>query len=110
MKPILEIFLNGKLIIEYERNQRLPGKQREFLDAMDLDMDQGINLDGTVINSPTSQQRSHYVSLKLIQALRSNNHGMITASCAYLANRQPRLHQIKADEEGEAITLELVFD
>jgi len=110
MNPTLEIILNGDTVIEYQRNIRLPGKQREFLDIMDIDMDDGINLDGKVINSPNNQQRSHYVAMKLIQALMSNNNGMITASCAYLANRQPTLQQIKADEDGEAVTLELVFE
>ena len=51
MNPTLEIILNGDTVIEYQRNIRLPGKQREFLDIMDIDMDDGINLDGEVINS-----------------------------------------------------------
>lgn len=110
MIPTLEIILNGDIVIEYPRNTRLPGKQREFLDIMDVDMDKGINLDGKVINSPTNQQRCHYVVMKLIQAMKSNNKGMITASCAYLANRLPTLQQIRANDEGEAVTLELVFE
>ena len=110
MKPALEIILNGDIVIEYQRNTRLPGKQREFLDIMDIDMDDGINLDGKFVSSPNKQQRSHYVSMNLIQALNSNNKAMITASCAYLATRQPTLQQIRANEEGDAVTLELVFE
>ncbi len=110
MNPTLEIMLNGNTLIEYQRNTRLPGKQREFLDIMDIDMDEGINLDGKIISSPNNQQRCHYVSMKLIQALESNNKGMISATCAYLANRQPTLQQIRAEEEGNTVTLELVFE
>lgn len=110
MNPTLEIILNGDSVIQYSRNTRLPGKQREFLDIMDIDMDQGIKLDGKVINSPNNQQRSHYVALELIHAMKSNNQRMITALCAYLASRLPTLQQIRANEEGEAISLELVFE
>lgn len=110
MNPALEIMLNGIMVMEYQRNIRLPGKQREFLDIMDIDMDEGINLDGKIISSPNNQQRCHYVAMKLILALKSNNKGMITASCAYLANRQPTLQQIRAEEEGNAVTLELMFE
>ena len=110
MSLTLEVKLNGNTVMEYQRNTRLPGKQREFLDIMDIDMDESINLDGKIVNSPSNKQRAHYVAMKLIQALKSNNKGMITASCAYLANRQPTLQQIRADEEGEAVTLELVFE
>lgn len=110
MSPNFEITLNGKVVIEYPRNTRLPGKQREFLDSMDLDMDEGINLDGKAVDSPNNQQRSLYVAMKLMRALRSNNKSMITASCAYLANRQPTLQKVRATEEGEATTLELVYE
>ncbi len=110
MIATLEVILNGDTVMEYLRNTRLPGKQREFLDIMDIDMDEGINLDGKIICSPNNKQRIHYIAMKLIQALKSNNKEMVTATCAYLANRQPTLHQIRADEEGEAVTLELVFE
>lgn len=110
MKPNLEIILNGNLVIEYPRSTRLPGKQRGFLDIMDFDMDEGINLEGEIIDSPDKQQRSRYVSMKLFQALKSNNKGLITASCAYLVNRQPELLKIKANEEGDTVILELVFE
>jgi hypothetical protein len=110
MIPILEIILNGQTVIEYQRNTRLPGKQREFLDIMDIDMDKGFNLDGKLINSPTNQQRARYVAMKLFQALKSNNKGLINASCAYLANRQPGLQKVRVNEEGETISLELVYE
>ncbi len=110
MNPSLQIILNGNPLLEFPRNTRLPGKQRDFLDFMDIDMDKGIKLDGSIINSPNDHQRTHYVAMQLIQALKSNNKGLVTATCAYLANRQPTLKQIRAVEEGAAMTLEFVFD
>ena len=110
MSSDLEVILNGQLLVKYPRNTRLPGKQREFLDIMDIDMDKGINLNGKAIDSPNNQQRTHYVAMKLIHALLSNDDGMIKAACAYLANRQPALQLIKATEEDESTSLELVYD
>ncbi len=110
MNTSLEIILNNNVMLKYPRNTRLPGKQREFLDIMDIDMDAGIELNGSIINQPSIQQRSHYVAMQLIQALKSNNKGLITASCAYLTTRQPTLQKIRANEAKEVITLELVFD
>lgn len=110
MNPYLEIILNGEVVIKYPQNTRLPGKQREFLDIMDIDMDAGIELNGYLINQPSIQQRSHYVAMQLIQALKTNNNGLITASCAYLTTRQPTLRKVRANEAKEEITLELEFD
>ena len=110
MNPSLEIILNDNLILEYPRNTRLPGKQREFLDIMDHDMNEGIKLDGNIIHTPDSQNRIHYIALQLIQAMKSNNRGMIMASCAYLINRQPTLQQIRAWEVDDTISLELIYD
>ena len=106
----LEIFINNKLVFGYPRNTRLPGKQREFLDAMDHDMNEGIKLNGNIINMPSTQQKLYYITLQLIQALNTDNLGMVRATCAYLINRQPTLQQIRAYEEGETISLELVYD
>ena len=110
MSQELEVFLNGTLILKYPRNTRLPGKQREFLDIMDIDMDEGIELNGKIIKSPDSKQRTYYVVMKLIGALLSNDHGMIKATCAYLACRQPTLEKIKATEKGGTTNLELVYE
>ena len=110
MNPVLQVILNNEVMINYPHNTRLPGKQREFLDIMDIEMDEGINLEGKSIDTPDYQQRTHYVAMKLIQALMSNNQGMIKATCAYLVNRQPALHIISATEEDEEMTLELIYE
>ena len=65
---------------------------------------------GKTINSPNNQQRTYYVALQLIHALLSNNEGLVKASCAYMVNRQPTLQLIKATDEGESTSLELVYE
>ncbi len=105
----LVVIFNGQSVIEYDRNVRLPGQQREYLDKMENDMATGIDLNGEQIANPDSQQRAKFVAMQLIHALISDNDPMIAAMCAYLATRLPELKQVKADEHAEQITLELVF-
>lgn len=110
MKSELEVIINNEIIIKYDRNTRLPGKQREFLDIMDIDMDEGIYLNDKRYTKPDMQQRGKYVAMKLIQAIQANDQGMINAMCAYLANRLPTLNQISAEESASDVTINLNFD
>lgn len=110
MNSRLVVVINGQSVIEYDRNRRLPGHQRQFLDRMDLDMDAGIELAGQQIDSPEMKQRAQYIAMHLINAVLDNNDAVISAMCAWLANRLPELKQIVAIENNSALELELVFD
>ncbi len=105
----LIITLNGEAVIEYDRNKRLPGHQRQFLDKMDLDMARGFDLGGEFVAKADTRQRAKFVAMTLIQAIVNENDGLIAASCAYLANRLPELKQVKAVAKGEQFDLDLVF-
>ena len=110
MRSMLQIYLDKTIVMEYDRNVRLPGKQREFLDKMDFDMDQGIRIDGKCYEYPDALQRGKYIAMRLLQAIQTNNRGMINAMCAYLVNRFPSLNQITAEENNETVTINLHFD
>jgi hypothetical protein len=110
MSSKLVIVINGQAVIEYDRNVRLPGHQREFLDKMDLDMQQGIEISGEQIPNPDLKSRAKYVAIHLINAIVNEHDSMIAASCAYLANRLPELKQIKVNELNDEFSFDLVFD
>lgn len=110
MSEKLVIVLNGQSVVEYDRNKRLPGHQRQFLDKMDSDMDQGIELMNEKIVKPDNVQRAQFVAMHLVQSLLQEDDAMIAASCAYLASRLPDLKQVKANEQGDMISFHLVFD
>lgn len=110
MSEKLVIVLNGQSVVEYDRNKRLPGHQRQFLDKMDSDMDQGIELMNEKIAKPDNVQRAQFVAMHLVQSLLQEDDAMIAASCAYLASRLPDLKQVKANEQGDMISFHLVFD
>lgn len=101
---------NGNIVLEYDRNIRLPGHQRQFLDRMDMDMSAGIQLAGQSIANPNPVQRAQFVAIQLMNALRKDEEGMIAASCAYLANRFPEMLKLVAIEQGESVSLDLIFN
>lgn len=110
MQNKLVILINGEPQIEYDRNIRLPGHQRQFLDKMDLDMDQGINLAGQEIDEPDTSTRARFIAMHLVMAVLGDNEARISAMAAWLATRLPELKQVKAVTRDEEIELELVFD
>lgn len=110
MPSKLRVVLNGNEIYEYEKNTRHPGKQREFLDNMDLDMDEGIEIDGKLISHPDRMQRAQYVAMSLLYGIQMESKGLISAACGYLVTRLPDLKQIRAVEKGEEVTMDLIFD
>ena len=107
MSGIFVVLVNGEKQIEYDRAKPLPAKQMEFLDKMDLQMTQGIVLNGVTLADPDPVQRAQFVSMQLIAALIDSNDQLIAATCAYLANRLPDLKQLKVDEN---FNFDLVFD
>lgn len=110
MSSKLAVVLNGTLQLEYHRDKPLPDAQRQFLDRMDLFMDDGITLGDERIATPDQLQRAHFVANSLIQSLRDDNESLAAASCAYLAIRIPELRQIKASEVNAQRSIDLVFD
>ena len=53
---------------------------------MDLDIDEGIELNGEMIDSPNQMQRANYVTMSLLYGIEQNSEGMISATCGYLVN------------------------
>lgn len=107
---MLSIYINGKKVLDYDKNARQPGKQRQFIDSMDLDMDEGIDINGEIISSPDKMQRANYVAMNLLYGIEHNSEGMIGATCGYLANRVPELKEIRSIEDNGEITMNLIFN
>lgn len=63
-----------------------------------------------MITSPDKMQRLNYVAMSLLYGIESESEGMISATCGYLVNRLPELNQIRSVEEGEEITMDLIFN
>lgn len=105
---MLEVVINNEMVMTFDTN-RFPGHQRQFLDIMDMGMDEGIKLDGEQINKPDDIQRAKYVAMNLILALQEGNNNMANAMCVYLAHRQPGLKQVRAIDNGVDVELDLLY-
>lgn len=106
----LTVYINNEATIEYDRNKPLPGKQRQYLDKMDADMDGGFMLGDEKIENPDDKDRAKYVAMTLIQCIEANSEQMIVATCAYLALRQSGLSEVRAVADGENMMMDLVYD
>lgn len=109
MRSLLELKIDGRVVLEFDRNTRIPGRQRNFLDKMDEDMDRGIQLADVRIPNPDQLQRARYVAMHLLQAFQHDNESMIAATCAYLTRRLPDLKQVEVETGGQETTLQLVL-
>jgi len=108
---MLFVVLNDEALLEFDRSKSVPGHQRQYLDNMDSQMDQGIQLGSDFIEDPNALQRSQFVANSLVNMLLKDQYSSAIAMCTYLAKRMPELQQIqcKSDTEGE-ISIELIFD
>lgn len=110
MQSLLILEIDGEPVLEYDRNTRLPGPQRDFLSKMDEDMDQGIRLADQEIPTPNALQRARYVALHLLHAFHKGDQPMIDATCAYLVQRLPGLNIVRIEQDNDQVHLDLVMD
>ena len=106
------VLLNGEALFEYDRTKPLAENQRQYLDRMDQQMDEGITLGTEKIVKPDQQQRAQFVAFTLLSAIEQDNDAVIAAMNSYLAVRYPDLKQIKADTDknNRKVMFDLIFD
>ncbi len=110
MSNIMAVLINGIAQLEYDRDKALTDYQLTYLDKMDKKMDAGINIDGEMIETPELNQRVQFVVANMLSAMKSDNEGVTSSLCTYLATKLPDLKQIKIDEQDEGISIDMVFD
>lgn len=112
MSDTMVVLINGEALFEYDRTKTLFEKQRQYLDKMDLQMDEGIRLGNEAVANPDQQQRAQFVAFTLLTAIKQDNEPVIAAMNSYLAIRYPDLKQIKADidENTKMVMFDLIFD
>lgn len=104
----LTVFINDQTAYECEREMDLEQMQLDFLDKMDSDMDRGVKIRGELLASPDVRQRATFVAMNLIKALQQGNDAAKYVSCAYLVKRLPGLVEVRASDQENTISIELV--
>ena len=110
MTNVMAVLLNGIAQLEYDRDKPLPAHQAAYLEKMDRKMDAGIQLGDDTVGNPDVNQRAQFIAANLLNAMKSNDEEMSAALCTWLANRLPDLKQVKMHEDGDSISIDLVFD
>lgn len=110
MSNMLAVLLNGIAQLEYDRDKALPDHQALYLEKMDTKMDEGIMIGEEVVNQPDTNQRLQFVASNLAHAIITDNESMIAAMCSYIAVREPDLKQLKIDDSGDGIAIELDYE
>ncbi len=114
MSEKVAFLLEGQEVLTYDRSQVLPDKQREYLDLIDTQMDEGFVLSDQKIDHPNLQQKTQFVALNLVAALTKDEDQTAIIMFTYLVNRMPELKQAKAKtketDSGQQVGVEFVFD
>lgn len=107
MNKIL-LLVNGQVAFDFDKEISLEESERGFLDKMDGDMDKGVKINGQLIEEPDIQQRATFVTMNLIRALQQDNQTVVSASCAFIADRLPDLAAIHVSDSDTGILVEFV--
>jgi len=110
MSNLMAVLLNGIAQLEYDRDKPLPDHQALYLDKMDSKMDEGLLMGDTRVENPDINQRAQFVAANLLHAIKSDNEQVAASMCTYLATRMPDLKQVKIIEDGDEISIDLIFD
>ena len=110
MANIMAVLLNGVAQLEYDRNKLLPAHQELYLEKMDEKMAAGISLGDKFIVKPDIGERTQFVSANLVHAIKAGDESTAAALCSYLAIRLPELKQVKINDKGEGVVIDLIYD
>ena len=114
MSDKVGFLLDGQEVLTYDRSQALPDKQREYLDVLDKQMDEGFILSDEKINKPNLQQKTQFIALNLVNTLLKEDDNTAIIMFTYLVNRMPDLKQARAktkdSDSGQKVGVEFVFD
>lgn len=105
----LTITMNGENVHSFNKKKGLARMQFAYVQRMDENMDQGIQVGDEVIGSPDDMDRAQFVIGQLLEALRVNDRRSVDMMCRYLAHRMPQLDGIHIKDEGDEfeVTLEM---
>lgn len=114
MSDKVGFILDGQEVLTYDRSQALPDKQREYLNVIDAQMDEGFVLSDKKVVNPNLQQKTQFAALNLVSALTKSDDQTAIIMFSYLVNRMPELKQAKAKTKttkvGNQVGVEFVFD
>jgi hypothetical protein len=104
----LSVFVNEQLAFEYDRSTRVDENQLAFLDKIDADMDKGVKIPGELITDRDSKQKTTFVALNRLRALKQEDDTRIAVYCSYLNSQLPYAVEMHARDQDARINTEFV--
>ncbi|WP_455365235.1 hypothetical protein [Kaarinaea lacus] len=110
MSKIFAVIFNGTPELEYDRSKPLSERQHQFLEKMDQELSTQIVIGDRLIKNPGIEEKAQFVTINLVDALKTSNDSVAAAMCSYLAVRVPDLKQVKVNEDNGQLLIDLVYD
>lgn len=108
MADPMSVFIDGTMIVQYDRNKPLPGIQRRALDQIDARLANGFKFAGQQFSESSVEQRAQFVANSLVNALLADNDNLVAALSAWLATRMPTLRRVVAKNDANGMMIDLV--
>lgn len=109
-QPIVNIVVNEQTVMQYDRNKKPSAEQFAYIDGMDKQMDEGIEVGGAFHQKPDPVVKSQFVSQQLLIALAAKNYSLAAAMCTWLSERLPELVRVQAKGTlQQSMQVDLVF-
>lgn len=111
MSTNLEVYINGSRRLEFDRGRPLPGQLRHRLEALELELERGVDLPQGHVATPSDEQKAHFAIEQLLNQLaRDPAEAAVTSLwCAYVATRLPALTAIQVEEGPQGFEVSLQF-
>ena len=110
----VSFLLEGQEVLTYDRAIALTDQQKTYLEDMDRTLEEGFVLAGQKVEQPDLEQKTQFVALNLVQALKKEDDKMAIILFSYLVDRMPDLKQarakVKETKSGDKIGVEFIFD
>ena len=108
----LHVLLNNEAVLQFDRDKTLPEEQRQYLDNMDIRMDEGVSDQDEMVKSLNPLQKAQFVANSMINGLLKDDFNQAMAMCTYLGDRIPNLKQVicNNNEGEEGMQIEFVYD
>lgn len=111
MSTNLQVYINGSRRLEFDRGNPLPGQVRHRLEALEQELERGVDLPQGRIETPSTEQKAHFAIEQLLNQLTRETGDSQVASlwCAYVATRLPELAAIQVSETANGFEVDLQF-
>lgn len=109
MHAALVLYLDGEPCLRVVRGGGIPGQLRALFARLDADMDNGIELEGRVVQNPETAQRGHFVLGRVLAALETGQTELARTLLIYVASRLPELRAVRVAGDGAGWVAELDF-